>query len=127
GLVVSKRLTELMKGMIGVNSTVGVGSTFWIELIGDVDPHTEFGKNKSTTVAEPQILAGPRPRLLLYVEDNPANLKLVEHLIARRPDMRLLTAGNGNDGIDLARGYVPDVILMDINLPGISGIEAMKI
>ena len=66
-------------------------------------------------------------RTLLYVEDNPANLKLVEQLIARRPDMRLLSASDGNLGIELARAYQPDVILMDINLPGISGIEALKI
>ena len=116
-----------MQGMIGVESTVGTGSVFWIELIAEVDPHLELGKAESATVAESPVPAGPRPRLLLYVEDNPANLKLIEQLIARRPDMRLLTAANGKDGIDLARGYLPDVILMDINLPGISGIEAMKI
>ena len=66
-------------------------------------------------------------RTLLYVEDNPANLKLVEQIIARRPDMRLLTAVNGSCGIEMARASQPDVILMDINLPGISGIEALKI
>ena len=127
GLVVSKRLVELMQGLIGVESTVGTGSVFWIELIAEVDPHLELGKAESATVAESPVLTGPRPRLLLYVEDNPANLKLVEKLIARRPDLRLLTAANGKDGIELAHGYVPDVILMDINLPGIGGIEAMKI
>ena len=61
------------------------------------------------------------------MEDNPANLKLVEQLIARRPDMRLLSARDGNLGIQLARANQPEVILMDINLPGISGIEALKI
>ena len=70
---------------------------------------------------------GARLRTLLYVEDNPANMKLVEQLIARRPDMRLLTAANGTLGIELARTSQPEVILMDINLPGISGIEALKI
>jgi len=64
---------------------------------------------------------------LLYVEDNPANLLLIEKLIARRPDIRLLTATDGNRGIEIARSARPDVILMDINLPGISGIEAMQI
>ncbi|MEO6781940.1 MAG: PAS domain S-box protein, partial [Bradyrhizobium sp.] len=127
GLVVSKRLVEVMQGSIGVESTVGTGSVFSIELIADVDPHLESGKAESTTVAESPVLTGPRPRLVLYIEDNPANLKLVEKLIARRPDLRLLTAANGKDGIGLAHGYVPDVILMDINLPGMSGIEAMKI
>jgi CheY-like chemotaxis protein len=61
------------------------------------------------------------------VEDNPANLKLIEQLIARRPDMRLLSARDGNRGIELARASLPEVILMDINLPGISGIEALQI
>ncbi len=64
---------------------------------------------------------------MLYIEDNPANLKLVEQLIARRPDMCLLTAGNGPLGIALARASRPDVILMDINLPGMSGTQAMQI
>ncbi len=127
GLVVSKRLMELMLGMIGVTSTVGTGSVFWIELVADVAPHIELDGHESSTAAQAAVHAGPRPRLLLYVEDNPANLKLIEQLIARRPDMRLLTAQNGKDGISLARGYLPDVILMDINLPGISGIEAMRL
>ena len=64
---------------------------------------------------------------LLYVEDNPANLALVEQLIARRGDLKLLTAVDGHLGIELARAYLPDVILMDINLPGISGYGALKI
>jgi len=68
-----------------------------------------------------------RQRTLLYVEDNPANLELVAQLIARRPDIRLLSAVNGNLGIELARDNQPDAILMDINLPGISGTEALKI
>ena len=94
GLVVSKRLVNLMRGLIGVESTVGTGSVFWIELIAAGDPHLESGKAESTTVARiTRVLTGPRPRLLLYVEDNPANLKLVEQLIARRPDLRLLTCG----------------------------------
>jgi CheY-like chemotaxis protein len=66
-------------------------------------------------------------RTLLYVEDNPANLMLVEDLIARRPDIRLLSARDGLSGVAIARESVPDVILMDINLPGISGIEALRI
>ena len=64
-------------------------------------------------------------RTLLYVEDNPANLELVEQLIARRADLRLLSAADGNLGIEFARTYQPEVILMDINLPGLSGLEAL--
>ncbi len=127
GLVVSKRLMELMLGQIGVDSEVGKGSVFWIELITALDPHLVIGKTDATTSVEDLLPVGPRPRLLLYIEDNLANVRLIEQLISRRSDMRLLTAGNGKDGIALARGYLPDVILMDINLPGISGVEAMKI
>jgi CheY-like chemotaxis protein len=61
------------------------------------------------------------------VEDNPANLKLVEKIIARRPNLSLLTAINGNSGVEIARNSHPDVILMDINLPDINGIEALRI
>jgi CheY-like chemotaxis protein len=68
-----------------------------------------------------------RLHTLLYVEDNPANLRLVEQIIARHPDIRLLTAENGNLGIKIARASLPDVVLMDINLPDISGIEVLKI
>jgi PAS domain S-box-containing protein len=127
GLVVSKRLVELMHGSIGVESTAGAGSLFWIELIAEPDPHAGYIKAACAMVPESPVPTGRHSRLLLYVEDNPANLKLIEQLIARRPDVRLLTAQNGADGIHLARISLPDVILMDINLPGISGIEAMKI
>src|SRR3546814_16991991 len=64
---------------------------------------------------------------LLYIEDNPANLMLVEDLMLRRPDIRLLSARDASSGIDIARSAIPDVILMDINLPGISGIQALRI
>ncbi len=127
GLVVSKRLVELMHGVIGAESTEGVGSVFWIELMHDANPHAEYIKAVSTSAPVSRIADGSRTRLLLYIEDNPANLKLIEQLISRYPDLRLLTAQNGKDGIELARRCVPDVILMDINLPGISGIDAMKI
>ena len=66
-------------------------------------------------------------RTLLYIEDNQANMQLVEQLIARRPDMRLLSAGDGMSGIEIARTHQPEVILMDINLPGINGIQALRI
>jgi len=126
GLVVSKRLVELMEGVIGVESTVGTGSVFWVELLSTA-PLTLSSRVEATAVVEPAEPSMERMRTLLYVEDNPANLKLVEKLIARRHDLRLLSAVDGNRGIELARTCQPDVILMDINLPGISGIEALKI
>ena len=127
GLVVSKRLVELMGGVIGVESTVGKGSVFWIELNLAAEPQVAAGAAKPTAVAQAQVKADAQLRTLLYVEDNPANLMLVEDLIARRPDIRLLSARDGIRGIEIARASRPDVILMDINLPGISGIEALRI
>ncbi len=127
GLVVSKRLVELMEGAIGVESTVGVGSVFWIDLRAIDAPQYADAGAESAAGAQMQVPSGAPLHTLLYVEDNPANLKLVEQLIARRPDLRLLSAVDGNLGIELARASQPEVILMDINLPGISGIEAMKI
>ncbi|MDP3244970.1 MAG: ATP-binding protein, partial [bacterium] len=127
GLVVSKRLIELMGGVIGVESTVGVGSVFWFELLSVVEPHLSMDGGSSVAVVQPHKTREVGSHTLLYVEDNPANLKLVEQIIARHPDMRLLTAVNGKSGLEIARGSQPDVILMDINLPDINGFEALKI
>jgi signal transduction histidine kinase/ActR/RegA family two-component response regulator len=126
GLVMTKRLIEMMGGIIGAESTVGAGSVFWIELeLTSERPAVGGGSPFEPT--DPLIHAGAELRTLLYVEDNPANLMLVEDLIARRPDIRLLTALDGRAGIEIARARRPDLILMDINLPGISGIRALKI
>ena len=123
GLVVSKRLVELMRGEIGVESRVNVGSLFWIELDSTTDSPLP---DAAPDVARPQpVPAGRHVRTVLYVEDNPANLMLVQRLLERRPDIHLLTARDGLRGIEIARSAQPDVILMDINLPGISGLEAL--
>jgi len=127
GLVVARQLIELMGGVIGVESTVGTGSVFWFELKAAEETVLIL-----ETTAPANAFSAPAPngapkRTLLYVEDNPANLKLVEQLIARRPDLHLLSAGDGLTGIQIAKEHMPKVILMDINLPGISGIETLKL
>ena len=127
GLVVSKRLVELMGGIIGVESIVGAGSMFWIELRLTTAPSLVTTGGAPVVAAPAPVPANARVRTLLYVEDNPANMKLVEKLLALRADIRLIGAVNGTLGVELARATLPEVILMDINLPGISGIDAMKI
>jgi CheY-like chemotaxis protein len=125
--VVTKQLAELMGGVLGVESIAGVGSVFWIDLLSTAAPKHGEGAPEPISQARPQRPPGALPRTLLYVEDNLANMELVEQLIARHPDLKLLTAVNGPLGIALARATKPEVILMDINLPGISGIAALKI
>jgi len=127
GLVVAKRLIELMRGTIGADSTVGVGSVFWIELRRTSAPQLAVYDVERAELAQPQARDGTPQRTLLYVEDNPANLELVEQIVARRADLRMLSAADGSIGIEFARAYRPDVILMDINLPGISGVDAMRV
>jgi CheY-like chemotaxis protein len=127
GLVTTKRLIELMGGSIGAESTVGTGSVFWIELNLSTERQPAPATVISSAAAYAPIQTDASLRTLLYVEDNPANLMLIEDLIARRPDIRLLSARDGNRGIEIARTSRPNVILMDINLPGISGIKALRI
>jgi PAS domain S-box-containing protein len=127
GLVVSKRLVELMGGEIGAESAVGVGSVFWIELHSTHAPRFLAVATEPKAPEPPSLHTDAPQHTLLCVEDNPANLLLVEKLLERRPDIRLLVAKDGIRGVEMARAARPAVILMDINLPGISGLVALDI
>jgi signal transduction histidine kinase/ActR/RegA family two-component response regulator len=127
GLVVTRRLVELMGGAIGVSSSPGVGSVFWIELQSAAPLASALAARVPPALALAKAApAGGRQHLLLYVEDNPANLKLVEEIVHFRPDLRLLAAPDGRLGLALAQAHLPEIILLDLNLPGMGGLEVLK-
>ncbi|MBG6219974.1 MULTISPECIES: response regulator [unclassified Janthinobacterium] len=128
GLVVSKRLAEAMQASIGVASTPGRGSTFWIDIASCParQPLQESARLPVFhRVEEPMCL--PERKTLLYVEDNPLNVTLVAGLIHFRPDLDLLSASDGQTGLDMARHHLPQLILMDSDLPDISGTQVMQL
>jgi PAS domain S-box-containing protein len=126
GLVVARRLAELMGGTIDVESTPGVGSVFRVELPAAAPPAMAGEHAETAAPVRSSSEAPSTVHTLLYVEDNPANLKLLEQLVARRADVHLLSAATGTLGVELARTALPEVIVMDIHLPDINGIEALR-
>jgi PAS domain S-box-containing protein len=127
GLVMSKKLTELMGGTIGFKSCVGVGSEFWVEFKSAAAP---IDTPTSSHLA-PQSLALQDDQhspsyTVLYVEDNPVNVDLVEQILACRDNLQLYSAPDGQQGLAVVQECHPDVILMDIHLPGMSGLEVLQ-
>ncbi|OQW90618.1 MAG: hypothetical protein BWK79_19325 [Beggiatoa sp. IS2] len=114
GLTITQRLLEIMDGKIGVESEINVGSTFWVELpTGEVEDNTQ------------ELQTHPK-YILLYVEDSRTNVSLVAQILKARPDMALMSAHTGEMGLELAHMHNPDVILLDINLPGMDGFEVLE-
>ena len=124
GLAVAKKLTEVMGGTIGVESVVGAGSTFWVEL-----PVTESplkGTARLRALVEDIVADETKTGTVLYVEDNLSNLELVKAILARRPAIKLSTANQGWQAVRLAREHRPGLILLDLNLPDMHGSEALR-
>jgi len=123
GLTISQRLVQLMNGRLGVRSEPGVGSEFWIEL-----PAATLAEAPQGGVpAAPAGLTAPGLASLqvLYIEDNPANLRLVEEILARHEGIALLTAPTASLGLELARAHRPDLLLLDIHLPDSDGYQVL--
>ncbi len=125
GLALSKRLAEAMGGRIGVESTVGEGSTFWVEF-ALVESPMERLKRLGGVPTAVDFAGTLRPRVVLYAEDNLANLKLVQYLLADRPEVRLLPAMHGRLALSLARDHRPHLILLDLDLADMPGEEVLR-
>lgn len=126
GLVVSKHLVEAMSGTIGVDSEVGKGCRFWIEL--GVRESIELIATNDFDEDENEVPCDNHEgsqKKLLYIEDNPANTRLVEQLLEKRSNIELVCAKDAISGIELAQTLIPDLILLDINLPDMDGFEAL--
>ncbi len=123
GLALSRRLAQAMGAEIGVTSELGKGSTFWIDLPRDESPLVRLTSEGIDTLPMHALSGSARMRRILYVEDNLSNLTLVQRVLARRHDIELIPAMQGGLALELARLHRPDLILLDLHLPDISGEE----
>jgi len=126
GLALSKRLLEMMGGSIGVENNPDCGCTFWMDLPLVNDPVEQVGSAMLDLPAPPKSSPDARERIVLYVEDNLSNIALIEHIMVHRPHVRLVAAMQGRLGLDLAREHRPDLILLDLHLPDISGEDVLQ-
>ncbi len=125
GLTISKQLIELMGGTIGFESVYGEGSVFYIDVpVSDKAPVPLEIESPSDSSFASSIIDGKKQ--VLYIEDIPANVELVNQILVSRPHIELLSAPNALDGIKIAEIHIPDLILMDIHLPGMDGLTAFK-
>jgi CheY-like chemotaxis protein len=126
GLAISQRLMELMGGVIGMDR-LEQGSCFWFELKAGEPASRGPGDETGSAPSLPVDMTGQnRPFTVLHVDDNPANLRLVEHVLRQRVGVQVLNAPSGGLGLELARGHRPDLIILDINMPGMNGYDVLQ-
>jgi CheY-like chemotaxis protein len=126
GLALSRRLAEAMGGRLSVDSTLGQGSTFWVELECIDGPAAELGLSEARGSSASSRPGDRLPATILYIEDNLPNLTLIETILLDRPEIRLLSALQGQMGLYLAWEHQPDLVLLDIHLPDIAGDEVLR-
>lgn len=123
GLALCQRLVQAMNGSIGVNSTLGGGSTFWLDLPHAKSPLQTLTVTRGPSASEQQL--AEESRRILYIEDNFSNVTLVDQMLAERPALELMTAMQGRVGLELARQHAPDLILLDLHLPDMPGWQVL--
>lgn len=126
GLVITKRLAQLMQGDVEFQSEPGLGSKFWVTLPAHAS-RAPMGHLDTLTLAGSNQLVRDGQRLVLYVEDNPANVLFMEDLLGNFESIHLVVASTAEEGVKIAIATQPAVIIMDINLPGMSGLEALRV
>jgi PAS domain S-box-containing protein len=126
GLTISKRLAELMKGSIGFESQEGRGSKFWIDIPVHQAEVGELLPGQVTVAASSPLAAAASRHVIVYVEDNPSNIAFMRDLMDDLPGVELMTAHTAEIGLELIRTHQPSVVIMDINLPGMSGFDAVR-
>ena len=131
GLTIAKQLVEAMGGAIDFNSVEGVGSTFWVDLPIATPESPKTGLLGGRDAGDGANAVGesfePRELKVLYVEDNAANMAVMAAFLNRLPNVLLIQAETAERGIELAKALLPDIVLMDLGLPGMSGFEALEI
>jgi hypothetical protein len=126
GLTITRRLVEMMGGHVGVESELGTGSRFWVEFPIEEVTHSDHHACPAGGGGD-AAKAGGHTHRVLYIEDNPANLKLISQLLARRQHLQLITAHTANLGLELAAAHRPELILLDINMPGMDGYQLLSV